>query len=387
MHPITVVLGKEIRDARRDKRSVLSAFLFPIFAPVMVYFMLTAIIELRTDAEKITIPIQGGERAPVLIQWLQEKDVKATEFTGDARAAVKDKEEKVVLIIPENYQQRLSELRTVRIEVVSDSSRTDAQPVIARVYQLLREYNGEIASLRLITRGVSPEVMRVIVGENVDVASQQQRTAAALNFIPLYIIMAAFVAGMGIAVDSTAGERERKTLEPLLINPIERHYIVIGKWIAASLFSALGMVMTLILCVMAMLHVPLDQIGLQFSVSPVQVMLMIIATLPLALLATSMQLLLGMFAKSFKDAQSYIGFLILLPVVPSMYMMFNPVAMQDWMFAVPMLGQHLLLVEVLGGKSVPLIAYFYSALSCLVLGMAFVLITARLFKRESIING
>ncbi|MFP6806280.1 MAG: ABC transporter permease [Pseudomonadales bacterium] len=387
MHPITVVLGKEIRDARRDKRSVLSAFLFPIFAPVMVYFMLTAIIELRTDAEKITIPIQGGERAPVLIQWLQEKDVKATEFTGDARAVVKDKEEKVVLIIPENYQQRLSELRTVRIEVVSDSSRTDAQPVIARVYQLLREYNGEIASLRLITRGVSPEVMRVIVGENVDVASQQQRTAAALNFIPLYIIMAAFVAGMGIAVDSTAGERERKTLEPLLINPIERHYIVIGKWIAASLFSALGMVMTLILCVMAMLHVPLDQIGLQFSVSPVQVMLMIIATLPLALLATSMQLLLGMFAKSFKDAQSYIGFLILLPVVPSMYMMFNPVAMQDWMFAVPMLGQHLLLVEVLGGKSVPLIAYFYSALSCLVLGMAFVLITARLFKRESIING
>ena len=171
MHPITVVLGKEIRDARRDKRSVLSAFLFPIFAPVMVYFMLTAIIELRTDAERITIPIQGGERAPVLIQWLQEKDVKATEFTGDARAVVKDKEEKVVLIIPENYQQRLSELRTVRIEVVSDSSRTDAQPVIARVYQLLREYNGEIASLRLITRGVSPEVMRVIVGENVDVAS------------------------------------------------------------------------------------------------------------------------------------------------------------------------------------------------------------------------
>jgi sodium transport system permease protein len=99
-----------------------------------------------------------------------------------------------------------------------------------------------------------------------------------------------------------------------------------------------------------------------------------------------MQMLLGIFAKSFKDAQSYIGFLTLLPVIPSLYMMFNPMATREWMFAIPMLGQHLLLVDVLGGKDVPLIGYVYSAVSCLVLGMGLVLITARFFQKESIIS-
>jgi len=386
MHPIAIVLDKEFRDARRDKRSVMSAFLFPVFAPVMVYFMLTAIIELRVNAQKITIPVQGGEHAPGLIQWLEEKDVSIVDFTGDARAVVKAKDRDVIIIIPENYQQRLAELRSIEIEVVSDGSRTDSQPTVGRVHELLREYNREMASLRLIARGVSPEVMQVIVGRVTDVASKQQRTAAALNFIPLYIILSAFVAGMGIAVDSTAGERERKTLEPLLINPIERYHIVMGKWIASSLFSALGMVMTLVLCVAAMLQVPLDQIGLQFNVTAWQIVLMIVATLPLAFLATSMQMLLGIFAKSFKDAQSYIGFLTLLPVIPSLYMMFNPMATREWMFAIPMLGQHLLLVDVLGGKDVPLIGYVYSAVSCLVLGMGLVLLTARFFQKESIIS-
>lgn len=386
MHPIAIVLDKEFRDARRDKRSVMSAFLFPVFAPVMVYFMLTAIIELRSNALKITIPIQGGEHAPGLIQWLEEKDVSIEDFTGDARAVVREKDKDVIIIIPDNYQQRLAELRSIEIEVVSDGSRTDSQPTVSRVHELLRGYNQEMASLRLIARGVSPEVMQVVVGRVTDVASKQQRTAAALNFIPLYIILAAFVAGMGIAVDSTAGERERKTLEPLLINPIKRYHIVMGKWIASSVFSALGMVLTLVLCVAAMLQVPLDQIGLQFNVSLWQIVLMIIATLPLAFLATSMQLLLGIFAKSFKDAQSYIGFLTLLPVIPSLYMMFNPMATREWMFAIPMLGQHLLLVDVLGGKDVPLIGYVYSAVSCLLLGMGLVLITARFFQKESIIS-
>ena len=234
MHPIVIVLDKEFRDARRDKRSVMSAFLFPVFAPVMVYFMLTAIIELRTNAQTITIPVQGGEHAPGLIQWLEEKDVSIEDFTGDARAVVKVKDRDVIIIIPENYQQRLAELRSIEIEVVSDGSRTDSQPPVSRVHELLREYNREMASLRLIARGVSPEVMQVVVSRVTDVASKQQRTAAALNFIPLYIILAAFVAGMGIAVDSTAGERERKTLEPLLINPIKRYHIVMGKWIASS---------------------------------------------------------------------------------------------------------------------------------------------------------
>ena len=118
-----------------------------------------------------------------------------------------------------------------------------------------------------------------------------------------------------------------------------------------------------------------------------QIVLMIIATLPLGFLASSMQMLLGIFAKSFKDAQSYIGILTMLPMLPFLYLTFSPIASQDWMYLVPLLGQQILLSEVLGAKAVPLIAYFYSAVSGLVAGLGLVMITARLFQKETIIRG
>jgi len=160
-----------------------------------------------------------------------------------------------------------------------------------------------------------------------------------------------------------------------------------GKWFASSFFATIGMTLTLVLCIAAMLQVPLHEIGLDFHIQAHQIVLMFLATMPLAFLATSMQLLLGIFAKSFKDAQSYIGILTILPVVPSLYSMFNPLPLQNWMFGVPMLGQHLLLVEVLGAKTVPIAGYLASGLSCFLLGMVFVLVTARLVERESIISG
>ncbi|MFT5211347.1 MAG: sodium transport system permease protein [Flavobacterium sp.] len=385
MHPIMAVFRKELKDGSRDKRAIMSAFLFPILAPGLVYFMLTAIIELRNSTESITIPVSGAEHAPALIQWLEERDVTIEHFEGDAKFAVKNKDQELVFIIPENYQEKLKALRPISIDVVQDGSRTDSRPTIGQAEGLLRRYNREIASLRLIVRGVSPEVMNAVNSREVDVASKQERTAQALNFIPLYIILAAFVSGMGIAVDSTAGERERKTLEPLIINPVERYQIVMGKWFASSLFSSLGMALTLVLCIASMLQVPLDQIGMTFSIRVTQILAMLIATMPLAFLAASMQMFLGIFAKSFKDAQSYIGLLTILPVIPSLYMTFKPLLTQDWMFGIPILGQHLLLVDILGGKSVPIIGYFLSAISCLLLGIGLSFVTAKLFERESII--
>ncbi|MDZ7684878.1 MAG: ABC transporter permease subunit [Gammaproteobacteria bacterium] len=148
--------------------------------------------------------------------------------------------------------------------------------------KLIERYSHQVASLRLIARGMSPELIQTVSIEEVDVASKQQRAAAGLSFIPLYIMMAAFVSGMGIAIDTTAGERERKSLEPLLINPVERFQIVTGKWLAASLFSTIGLVLTAVLCIVAMLQAPLEEIGLGFTVSPLQLTAMILGTAPLA---------------------------------------------------------------------------------------------------------
>lgn len=387
MHPIFIILKKELTDGRRDRRAIMSALLFPILGPGIVYFILTAMVHLQTEARETVIPIEGAGNAPALVQWLREQNVSIRDFTGNAYKAVKSKQQKLILIIPKNYQARYASVRPATVELIHDGSRTDTRATVERLEELIRRFNAQTAGLRLIVRGVSPTVMQVVEIQDVDVASKQQRAASALNFIPMYIILAAFVSGMGIAIDGSAGERERKTLEPLLINPVKRIQIVVGKWLAASTFSVTGMVLTALLCINIMLHANLDEVGLRLQVSPGQMTAMILATLPLASLATSLQLLLGTFAKSFKDAQSYMGLLMILPALPAMFTLIYPVTTHIWMFALPMFGQQLLLVDLLGGKAIPAMAYVYSATTCLVAAFALLLITARLIARESIIAG
>ena len=383
MRAIQTVFYKELKDGARDKRAILSAFLFPAMAPVIVYGLVAMIAHLKTQAVETVIPVAGIENAPALISWLKEKNVKVEIFRGDPKAAVKNKKKELVLVIPDNYESRFADVRTAVVEIVSDGSRSDTAVAYRRLEYLILRYNNEIASLRLISRGVSPEVMQVVNAADVDIASKQQLAVAALNFLPFYIILAAFISGMGIAVDSTAGERERKTLEALLINPTQRYEIIFGKWFASSLFSSIGVVLTLILCVTALLYAPLDEIGVSFHVTLEQIVLVIIATAPIAFLVTSMQMFLGIFAKSFKDAQSYIGILTMLPIIPFVIMIINPFATQGWMYAIPMLGQLIIITDILGMKATPTYAYIYSFMTSITLGAGLAIMTARLFQRES----
>ena len=288
MHTVGIVFGKEFRDGRRDKKAVISAFLFPILAPILVYAMMTFIIDRRNQSIETVIPVMGVENAPSLIRWLKERDVKIEPFKGNPEEAVRNKTEELVVVIPDNFEERFAKTKTAVVEIVNDGSRNDTRATYRRINNLVRDYSNEIAALRLVARGIVPEVMRVLKVEDIDIASKQQLAVSALNFLPLYIILAAFVSGMGIAVDSTAGERERKTLEPLLINPVQRHDIVFGKWLAATIFSATGAVLTFVLCVAALLQIPLDEIGLNFHITTQQLLLVCISVLPIAFLASSL---------------------------------------------------------------------------------------------------
>ena len=252
MSPVRAVFIKELLDSLRDKKAVMSAMLFPIFGPAVIYFMMTAMISIRSEVQETAVPIQNMDNAPHLIRWLTERGVTFERFDGDARDAVEAKDKDFVLIIPDAYQKRFAESRTAYVEVVHDSSRADAQAATQRIASLIRGYNGEIAALRLITRGVSPDVIRAVEAREIEIASKQQIAARALTFIPMYIVLAAFVSGMGVAVDSTAGERERSTLEALLINPVDRSVFVTGKWLAAAGFASVGVILTMLLCVIVL---------------------------------------------------------------------------------------------------------------------------------------
>jgi sodium transport system permease protein len=258
---------------------------------------------------------------------------------------------------------------------------------VQRVRSLLQRYNGEIAALRLIGRGVSPVVVTPIRIDDREVSTAQQRAAVILNFIPLFIVLAAFTGGMQIASDSTAGERERGSLEPLLVNPAPRSAIAGGKWLASALSASLSVAVTTTLCLLLLRLIPLQDLGIRFRLGSVQVVSLLGAVLPLCLLSTAIQTYLSTFARSFKEAQTYMGYLIMVPTLPGLLSSVYPIASQPWMYPIPILGQHLLATDTLGGKTPAPVMFALAALAAVALAAVLIGFTTRMLRNERVVLG
>ena len=385
---LQVVFRKEMLDGLRDRRSLMSVCISALVGPLLVGFMFNRLAERQREAQDIKIPVVGAERAPALVDWLEQQDgVEIVEGPEDPEEAVRERDEDVVVIIDDEFGKDFSEAHPAQVKLVADGSRQTARPKVRRVRRLIERYSQQIAVLRLIVRGVSPAIATPIRVEDIEVSSSQQRAATLLNFIPLFVVLAAFAGGMQIATDTTAGERERGSLESLLINPVPRESIVIGKWMAAVVFSACSVALTFFLCLGVLQRIPLNEFGIRFAIGPLEILGVLGATLPLALLATGLQIFIATFARSFKEAQSYLGMLIVLPMLPGMLSMLYPLGNQPWMIPIPILGQHVLLADVLGGKTPELIWFGVAGLSALVAGLVCVYLTTRLFHKEKIIFG
>ena len=390
MSIMSIVAKKEFRDGVRDKRALLSAFFFPLSAPLFIYFLLNAVIEMSQVDETVSVPIYGADAAPGLIAYLTEAGIEVngrdTQTLDEVKSQVADQTLDFALMIPEDFQDTMASYRPPDLLIVSDSSRNDVAAQVGQLRRVLNQYNQELISLRLIARGVSPKVTIGARPISIDVASDQKRTASVLNFIPIYVLMAAFVAGLGIAIDGTAGERERKSLEPLLINPIRPVDIIFGKWFASGTFALLGMLATLVLCVVAMFALPIEEIGLSFEISTKQALALLMVSLPVPYIAASLQILLGLFAKSFKDAQSYIGILVILPMVPVIIRQFMPFVTEPWMAVIPIFAQSVLMMDVLAGSGYSFLSLSVALISGFVASALLCLVAARLLTTERMIQ-
>jgi sodium transport system permease protein len=252
---------------------------------------------------------------------------------------------------------------------------------------MLDVYERQISSLRLIARGVSPEIANTLSVEEIEVSSEQKRAALIIGFLPVFIILAAFAGGMQIATDTTAGERERGSLESLLVNPAPRESIVLGKWLVAVVFSAVALALTVVLCVLAMQKIPLEELGVRIVVGQKEILGMLLAGLPMCLFAPGLQMLIATFARSFKEAQSYLNLLNLAPMVPAVLMVVSSVDDKLWMGPIPLLGQYVLVSQILGGQWPGALMLIASAATAQQLGLLCVWFTTRLFHRDKIIFG
>ncbi len=381
------VFRKEMIDAVRDRRSLFSALLFPLFAPVMINVLFGTIAARERDARDVDFPFQGMQHAPELVAWIERAGHDVVPVEGDPIEAVREGRWPLVLQVDSSYAEDFARGIPAEVRLVIDGSKTESQSLVRQVRSVVQAYNAQMSTLRLMARGVSPDVRNPVVIDQIDIATAQQRSAALLNFIPLFIIMAAFMSGMNVAIDATAGERERGSLESLLINPVPRTAIVIGKWLVSVIFASVGIALVLVTTMLALQGISLEDLGVRMDVGATDILGILAGTLPLAFLASGVQLLVATFARSFKEAQTYISLLVMVPVIPGVVATVSSLPTDAWLIAVPALGQQILLTAVLGGSNPGIGSFLLAGASSMLLGLLCVTVTARLFKNEKLVLG
>jgi sodium transport system permease protein len=267
--------------------------------------------------------------------------------------AIESGEEALVLRISEEYPVSFMESRPASLELILDDSKRSTRIQSTRVEQVIQAYGGQVAALRLLARGVSPSVVQTIALERIDLATPQTKASNILEMVGMFLIMAAFACNMYIAIDASAGERERGSLEPLLIQPVSRWNLVLGKWLATVVFGLMGGILTLLCLVLAMHRLPLENIGLRLILGWHEALVMLLVAVPLIFFAGAGQLTLASFAKSFKEAQTYLSLTLMLPMIPGMLFSMKPMEPELWMAAVPALGQQIMTTMILRGESIP----------------------------------
>jgi sodium transport system permease protein len=381
------VLRKELLDHSRDRRSLISGLLVPVLGPLLFLGMFTMIASWTREDKPLVIPVVGAENAPHLIAFLQRGGALVEPAPADFEAQVRDGKIELALSIPTDYGKEFEAGRSAPLQLAFDSSNNKARPQVMRARRLLEVYIHRLSALRMIARGISPAVVAPIELTELDVATAERTAANALAIIPLFLLMAAFVGGLHLAIDCTAGERERGSLEPLLVNPVSREAVVLGKWLAVVLVTALAIGIAMLGFMLAVLRIPLQDLGVRFHLGAREAAGLLAACLPLALFAGAVQITLALFARTFKEAQTYLSMLMMVPMIPATFLSLSPIKTQLWMMAVPVLGQTVLMTDVLRGEGRPALWFALAGLSAALGAALFLAWAGRLLRSEKIVFG
>jgi sodium transport system permease protein len=388
--PSGVVFRKEVVDNLRDRRALMSSLVYPLLGPVLLVVLLVVVSRSFSErAEKpLELPVAGAENAPNLVAFLEQNGSEVKAAPDDPEEAVKAGDLDVVLVIPPGYGEDFTAGRPATVRLVLDDSRQSASVNVRRAQRLLEAYSNQTGRLRLVARGLNPQVVDALAIERVDMATPQSQAANILGMAPYFIILSIFLGGMYLAIDSTAGERERGSLEPLLINPASRRQIVHGKYLATVLFTVVALAMTLIGFIALFNLFPLESyLGLRFRLSGSALVAIFFIALPITLLAAALQMIIASFTRSFKEAQTYLSLLPLLPALPGIFLALLPVKTQLWMMLIPTFGQQLLMNHLLRGEAVVPLHVVTATVVTGLLGLLLLFVAGKLYERERVVFG
>ena len=384
---VLTVFLKEVKENLRDRRTLMSAFLTgPLLGPLLFVMLINLTLSRELDkAEKpLSVPVIGAEFAPNLLDALKAGGVVPGAAVADPAQTVRKKDADVVLRIASDYGKAWRQGEPVQVELFYDSSLREAGSSVERVTRLVEGYARQQGAMRLVARGMSPSAAWPLQVAQRDQATPQSRGVLMFAMLPYFFVITIFMGGMYLAIDLTAGERERQSLEPLFANPVPRWKILCGKLAAICTFSTASLLITLLAFAVVGQFIPAEKIGMELDLGVHFATYVLLLMLPLVLLLSALQSMVAAFAKSYREAQTYISLLMLVPIIPSLLLSFMPIKAQAWMYAVPLLGQNLGIMQLLRGDGVTGEQLGLCLAGSLAAALLAVLATIQLYRSEKL---
>lgn len=389
MRGFGIVLAKECRDNLRDRRTMIAslslALLGPIgFVALMIFVLNTAVGHAE---ERFTLTVVGGEYAPDLLDYLERQRIDLERVTlDDPRQAVMDGLHDLVLVIDPDYPERFAAGQVSSLGLIHNSARLgSAQRHFLSARQMIGAYSQKIGVLRLQLRGVEPTLLVPVQVAEIDTASPASRALTLLAALPYLLVLVIFMGGFYLAIDATAGEREHGSLEPLLAQPISRTQLVLGKLGAAALFSALALALFLTSLALALPRVPLQDVGMSLQFGFATCARIFLIAIPLIVFGAALLTAVACFAKSYKEAQTYLAMVILVPTVPLIVTQFLNLEPSAPLMLIPSLSQAMLISARISGETLPPDYAWIAALATALAAALVAAIAIALYRRERIL--
>ena len=387
---VWVVFAKEVVDNMRDHRSLAMAAIYPLMGPVMLGLFLGFTQQMfRPDRPGQRVPVvlavDGAIHAPGLISFLEENNVEIVPAPPDVAEAVRYGKTDLALIIPADYGENFAAERPATVQLVVNATRLATVMSISRAVGMLRRYNLEVSTERLEARGLTREVAEPLKIESVNVGKARSLAGFFLNMIPPFVIFTIFIGGVYLALDTTSGERERGSLEALLTNPLARWQFMLGKAWAALLFTVAAVIVQLVAFKLMFELVIEEDSGVLVNPAPVVFVEVFLVCVPLMVLAVTTQVIIAAVTRSFKETQTYLGLLPLIPSVPGMMLVFVAVKAQLWIMMIPAFSQAVLIGQLVRGDPVSAANVATSVGATTMVAVALLFLAGRLYDREELL--
>jgi sodium transport system permease protein len=392
MRTLLTVFTKEFLENLRDRRTLISALLFgPLFGPLLFGLMVSRMLEqsvVQLDVP-VKLTISGSRYAPGLTRYLETRDIKLNKqelSETEARAAVRGGAAEVVLLVPEEYPRLFAAAAPAPVLLIADSADSQTRKIADRVRAILGAYGSGIAQLRLQMRGVNPLLAVPVAVNDVDVATPAGRAVVVLGFMTYFVLFALLMGGLYLAIDSTAGERERGSLEALLSLPVPRAALVGGKILATCAYMCISLALSLTAFVCVFRFVPLERLGMSANLGVETALIFFAICLPFVPLGATLMTLVASFTRTYREAQTYLTTVLLVPTLPIAFASIYSLRTKSSLMFIPSLSQHLLMTSVLKDEAIPMLDVLVSAAASLGLALLLFVLTARHWRRETMLG-